>query len=82
MGKLIWGKLSLKPWKPTSQLVNSTDDTLNKLGRRHPRGGGGGTLIIPSYVGSGPASTLHPKNIRNFKHPNFCELLATPHSAP
>ena len=24
-------------------------------------GGGGGTLIFSSYVGSGPASTLHPK---------------------
>ena len=31
--------------------------------------GGGGSLIFSSYVGSGPASTLHPKNIRNFKHP-------------
>ena len=34
---------------------------------------GGGTLIFSSYVGSGPASTVHPpppkKNIRNFKHP-------------
>ena len=31
---------------------------------------GGGTLNYFSYVGSGPASTLHPpKNIWNFKHP-------------
>ena len=29
----------------------------------------GGTLIFSSYVGSGPASTVHQKNIRNFKHP-------------
>ena len=30
----------------------------------------GGTLIFSSYVGSGPASTIHPKkNIRNSKHP-------------
>ena len=30
----------------------------------------GGTLIFSSYLGSGPASTVHPKkNIRNFKHP-------------
>ena len=30
-----------------------------------PRGGGprGGTLIFSSYIGSGPASTLHPKKI-------------------
>ena len=34
------------------------------------KGGGGGTLIFSSYVGSGPVSTVHPKiNIRNFKHP-------------
>ena len=33
------------------------------------RGGPGGTLIFFSYVGSGPASTVHHKNIRNFKHP-------------
>ena len=26
-------------------------------------GGGGGTLLFSSYVGSGPASTLHPKII-------------------
>ena len=31
--------------------------------------GGGVTLIFSSYVGSGPVSTLHPKNIRNFIHP-------------
>ena len=33
-----------------------------------PQGGGGGSLFS-SYVGSGLASTVHPKNIRNFKHP-------------
>ena len=35
-------------------------------------GGGGGTLFFSSYVGSGPAFTIHPKskkNIRSFKHP-------------
>ena len=32
--------------------------------------GPGGTLIFSAYVGSEPASALHPpKNIRNFKHP-------------
>ena len=31
---------------------------------------GRGTLLFSLYVGSGPASTVHPKiNIRNFKHP-------------
>ena len=30
--------------------------------------GGRGTLLFSPYVGSGPASTVHPKiNIRNFK---------------
>ena len=28
-----------------------------------PGGGGGGTLIFSSYVGSDPASTVHPKKI-------------------
>ena len=28
-----------------------------------PGGGGGGTLIFSSYVGSGPASLIHPKKI-------------------
>ena len=28
-----------------------------------------GTLIFSSYVGSGPASTVHPKKIKHFKHP-------------
>ena len=33
-------------------------------------GGGGGTLILSAYLGSGPASTVHPKKkFKNFKHP-------------
>ena len=39
-----------------------------------PQGGGGGTLIFSSYVGSGPASTVHPKKI--------FEILATPKISP
>ena len=38
-------------------------------------GKGGSTLIfsfIRQYVGSGPACTVYPKNIRNFKHPKKC----------
>ena len=31
--------------------------------------GGGGSLIFSSFVGSGPASTVHPKNLRIFKLP-------------
>ena len=40
---------------------------------------GGGTLIFSAYVGSDPASALHPqKNIRNFKHPKkIFEISAT-----
>ena len=33
-------------------------------------GGGGGTLIFSSYVGSGPASTVHAKKLyQDFKQP-------------
>ena len=49
--------------------------------RKMNGGGGGGVLsFFSSYVGSGPASTLHPpKNIRNFKHQKkVFEILATP----
>ena len=44
----------------------------------------GGTLIFSAYVGSDPASTVHPKkNIRNFKHPKkIFEIVATPKNIP
>ena len=43
----------------------------------------GGTLFFSSYVGSGPASTVHPKNIRYFKHPiKIFEILVTPQNIP
>ena len=29
--------------------------------------GGGGTLMFSSYVGSGPASYVHPKNCKEFQ---------------
>ena len=47
-------------------------------------GGGAGTLNFSAYVGSDPASTLHPpKNIRNFKHPKkLFEILETPKIPP
>ena len=31
--------------------------------------GGGGTPIFSSYVGSGPASTVHPQNYQEFQAP-------------
>ena len=38
----------------------------------------GGTLIFTAYVGSDPGSTVHPKNIRNLKHPKkIFEIFAT-----
>ena len=37
-------------------LFNSTP----AVGPQTPRGGGGGTLIFSSYVGLGPAYTVHP----------------------
>ena len=30
-------------------------------------GGGGGTLIFSAYVGSDPASTVHPKKYQKFE---------------
>ena len=59
----------------------------------YPMGGGGGeggTLIFSSYVGSGPASTVHPKKIWNFKHPKIIfeilpctkKISPIPHSVP
>ena len=45
--------------------------------------GGGGTLIFSSYVGSSPASTVHPKNIRNFNHPQkIFEIFSNPQKYP
>ena len=32
-------------------------------------GGGGGTLIFSAYVGSDPASTVHPKKYQKFQAP-------------
>ena len=41
-----------------------------------PRGGGG-TLIFSSYVGSGPASTLHSQKYQEFQAPQkIFEILA------
>ena len=53
----------------------------------HPRGGGsqskGGILsFFSSYVGSGPASTIHPKNIKNFKHPKNILNFSNPKKYP
>ena len=57
---------------------------VTQLAKITPRRGGGGTLIFSAYVGSDPASTVHPpKNIRNFKHPKkIFEILATPKNIP
>ena len=63
-------------------------ETSERLGARYisvytgqwkfPGGGGGGTQFFSVYVGSDPASTVHPKIIRNFKHTKkLFEILAT-----
>ena len=45
---------------------------------RQSWGGGGGTLIFSSYVGSGPASTVHQKKYQEFQAPpKKFEILAT-----
>ena len=35
----------------------------------YPQWGGGGTLIFSAYVGSDPASTVHPKKYQQFRAP-------------
>ena len=49
-------------------------------------GSQGGTLIFSSYVGSGPASTVHPppqKKYQEFQAPQkIFEILPTPNSVP
>ena len=43
----------------------------------------GGTLIFYSYVGSGPASTIHPKIVSGITStPKIFEILATPKNIP
>ena len=44
--------------------------------------GGGGLSFFSAYLGSDPASTIHPKN-RKFKHSkNVFEILATQKISP
>ena len=49
-----------------------------------PGGGGGYTLIFSAYVGSDPASVLHPQNYQEFQAPqkNIFEILATQKNIP
>ena len=53
----------LEPATPRSQVENSTTEPLSS-----PQGGGG-TLNFSSYVGSGPASTVHQKKNQEFQTP-------------
>ena len=44
---------------------------------------GGGTLICSAYVGSDPASALHPKKYQEFQAPQkIFEILATQRNIP
>ena len=46
-------------------------------------GGGGGTLFFSAYVGSHPASTVHPKKISGISStPNFSNPKKYPNSVP
>ena len=43
----------------------------------------GSTLIFSSYVGSDPASTVHPKKYQEFQAPQKnIKILATPRNIP
>ena len=61
-------------------LLKFTDDRLTG----HARGEGGGTPHFSSYVGSGPASTLHPIDISgiSFSQKKVFKILATPRNIP
>ena len=46
-------------------------------------GGGGGTLFFFAYVGSDPASTVHPQKYQKFQAPQKkFEIFATPKNIP
>ena len=48
----------------TAYRLSSVDDTVMSGLKLTPQvGGGGGLLYFSSYVGSGPASTVHPNEI-------------------
>ena len=53
---------------------------ISVISLRYARGGGGGTLIFSSYVGSDPASTVHPQKISGISSTpkKIFEILATP----
>ena len=56
-----------------------------KMLTRQSRGGGGlGTLIFSTYVGSDPASTVHPKKISGISstQKQIFEILATQKNIP
>ena len=69
-GKSLTGMLT--EWQLSSKYPSSSStqpEGMLDQQRCLPRGGGGYS-IFSAYVGSDPASTVHPpKNIRNFKHP-------------
>ena len=47
------------------------------------QGGGGGTLLFSAYVGSDPASTVHPKKISGISsNPNFFWNFSNPKNIP
>ena len=51
--------------------------------RANQERGGWVLSFFSAYVGSGSASAVHAKNIRNFKHPQkIFEILATPKNIP
>ena len=63
-------------------MSGSTQD-LTGSGPERRGGGREGTLIFSAYVGSDPASAVHPKKYQEFQAPQkIFEILATPKNIP
>ena len=62
--------------------MHSNFGYLNRLALIPGGRGGGGTLIFFSYVGSGPASTFHPKKSGISSTQKIFEILAAQKISP
>ena len=66
---IITRKLKYHTRLPACHLINlNVSSDFEKLSSGGG-GGGGGTLLFSSYIGSGPASTVHPPENQKFQAP-------------